>query len=60
MYHKIGKHFPLQFGREVLASDDILNLGDKIDWKDCQKSIDEEIEMAQDIRQQFKPYEIDS
>ncbi|KAK0089641.1 hypothetical protein PV325_006351 [Microctonus aethiopoides] len=60
LYHKIGKHFPLQFGREVLASDDLLNLGDKIDWKDCQKSIDEEIEMAQDIRQQFKPYEIDS
>lgn len=58
LYHKIEKNFPLQFGREVLASVELLNLEDKVDWKDCQKGPDEEIELAKDIRKKFQPYEV--
>lgn len=59
LYHKIKRDFPLQFGREVLACDRILDLSDRVDWKDCKMSIDEEIELAKKIRQRFQPFDLD-
>ncbi|XP_032680222.1 CWF19-like protein 1 [Odontomachus brunneus] len=59
LYYRIKKDFPLQFGREVLASDRILDINDRSDWKDCHMSQDEEIEVAKKIRKQFIPFDID-
>jgi len=51
--------FPLQFGREVLASADLLNLPeDRVDWKNCALTKEGETEVALKIRQAFAPYDI--
>ncbi|XP_063980346.1 CWF19-like protein 1 isoform X2 [Diachasmimorpha longicaudata] len=60
LYTRISKDFPLQFGREVLANDKILNLMHKVDWKDCQISKEEETDLAKTIRKKFEPYDIDT
>ncbi|EEB18869.1 conserved hypothetical protein [Pediculus humanus corporis] len=51
------KNFPIQFGREVLASRAVLNLSDKINWRDCIKSKEEENEMATNFRKQFESFD---
>lgn len=60
LYYRIKKDFPLQFGREVLASDKILDLDDRADWKDCQMDEEEEIELAKRIRREFQPFDLDT
>lgn len=60
LYYRIKKDFPLQFGREVLASDKILDLDDRVDWKDCQLGQEEEIELAKRIRRDFQPFDLDT
>jgi len=60
LYYRIKKDFPLQFGREVLASDRILDINDRSDWKDCHMSQEEETELAKKIRKQFAPFDIDT
>ncbi|XP_076298186.1 CWF19-like protein 1 isoform X2 [Lasioglossum baleicum] len=59
LYYRIKKDFPLQFGREVLAADRILDISDRIDWKDCQIPMEEEIELANRIRKEFQPFDLD-
>lgn len=60
LYYRIKKDFPLQFGREVLASDRILDINDRADWKDCHMDKDEETELAKKIRKEFQPFDIDT
>ena len=57
LYHRIKKDFPLQFGREVLACDRILDIPNRADWRECVLDKDEENELARKIRNQFKPYQ---
>ncbi|XP_046435510.1 CWF19-like protein 1 [Neodiprion fabricii] len=57
LYHRIRKSFPIQFGREALASDRILDMSDRADWKDCQLDKEEETQLAKKIRQQFQEYD---
>ncbi|KAH7932374.1 hypothetical protein HPB51_029324 [Rhipicephalus microplus] len=57
LLHRIKKNFPLQFGREVLACEEVLNLPDKADWKDCKMSRDEEVAMVAEFRKQFEPFD---
>ncbi|KAG5319992.1 C19L1 protein, partial [Pseudoatta argentina] len=59
LYYRIKKDFPLQFGREVLASDRILDINDRSDWKDCHTSQEEETELAKKVRKQFTPFDVD-
>ena len=57
LFHKVQKGFPLQFGREVLASKYLLNMEERVDWKDCKVEKKEEIRMANDFRKIFEPYD---
>ena len=57
LFHRIRKSFPLQFGREVLASPPLLNLPEKIDWRDCPLSREEEIHLANEFRKVFLPFD---
>ncbi|KAG0721321.1 CWF19-like protein 1 [Chionoecetes opilio] len=57
LYHRVKKNFPLQFGREVLASPPILNVTERIDWRECKISVDEETELRNKIREDFRPYD---
>ncbi|KAL1455394.1 hypothetical protein WDU94_009490 [Cyamophila willieti] len=52
----IQNKFPLDFGRQVLASDDILNMSDRDSWKNCVVSKDEETALTMKFRNDFKPF----
>ncbi|KAF7656109.1 hypothetical protein LDENG_00046290 [Lucifuga dentata] len=57
LYYRIQKHFPLQFGREVLASEAVLNMPTRADWKECKQSREEEEESSKRLRDDFQPYD---
>ncbi|XP_058527205.1 CWF19-like protein 1 isoform X2 [Ochotona princeps] len=57
LFHRIKKNFPLQFGREVLASEAILNIPEKSDWRQCQISKEEEETLARRFRKDFEPFD---
>ncbi|KAM4839590.1 CWF19-like protein 1 isoform X2 [Urocitellus parryii] len=57
LFHRIKKNFPLQFGREVLASEAILNIPNKSDWRQCQISKEEEEILARRFRKDFEPFD---
>ncbi|XP_045138727.1 CWF19-like protein 1 isoform X3 [Portunus trituberculatus] len=57
LYHRVKKNFPLQFGREVLASPPILNVTERIDWRECKMSKEEETDLRDRIREDFQPYD---
>ncbi|XP_043569496.1 CWF19-like protein 1 isoform X4 [Chiloscyllium plagiosum] len=57
LLHRIKKHFPLQFGREVLASEAVLNMPDKANWRECKYSREDEEEFAKVFRNGFQPYD---
>ncbi|KAK4323675.1 hypothetical protein Pmani_005646 [Petrolisthes manimaculis] len=57
LYHRIKKNFPLQFGREALASPPILNIPERIDWRECKSSQEEDTILCGKIRKAFQPYD---
>ncbi|XP_054278247.1 CWF19-like protein 1 [Macrosteles quadrilineatus] len=57
LYHRVRKNFPLQFGREVLASSELLDMEDRADWRSCTASKEEETKTALDFRNVFKPFD---
>ncbi len=57
LFVAIKKNFPIQFGRELLASEAILNCPEKIDWKQCKMNKEEEIECVKNLRDGFKPFD---
>ncbi|XP_034019142.1 CWF19-like protein 1 [Thalassophryne amazonica] len=57
LFYRIQKHFPLQFGREVLASEAVLNIPTRADWKECKQSREEEEECSRKLREDFLPYD---
>ncbi|GLG99136.1 CWF19-like protein 1 homolog [Gryllus bimaculatus] len=57
LFHRIQKSFPLQFGRDVLASEYVLNMPDRSDWKDCKVSKEEETTMTNNFRSSFEEFD---
>ncbi|XP_053864467.1 CWF19-like protein 1 isoform X1 [Malaclemys terrapin pileata] len=57
LFHRIKKKFPLQFGREVLASEAILNVPGRADWQQCTASRDEAEATAKAFREDFQPFD---
>lgn len=51
------KTFPLQFGREVLASLPLLNKPDRVDWRDCKLTRDQEVMEANEFREAFEKFD---
>ncbi|GMS79289.1 hypothetical protein PENTCL1PPCAC_1464, partial [Pristionchus entomophagus] len=51
------KGFPLQFAREVLASDEILGCEDKVDWRACELGKEEETKFTKKLQERFKPFD---
>lgn len=51
------KQFPLHFGREVFCSDTLLKCEQKIDWRECAISKEEEIMLVKRFREKFKPFD---
>lgn len=59
LYTKINPsmNFPLNFGREVLASGPILNIESRSDWKSCILGKDEEAKLVSTMSKKFEPYD---
>merc|ERR1711972_177267 len=57
LFCTIKKNFPLQFGREVVACSDLLDIEDRVDWSECKISKDEEINLVKSFKQKFTPYD---
>eukprot|EP00262_Sarcandra_glabra_P004851 TRINITY_DN16090_c0_g1_i1.p1 TRINITY_DN16090_c0_g1~~TRINITY_DN16090_c0_g1_i1.p1 ORF type:complete len:435 (-),score=66.37 TRINITY_DN16090_c0_g1_i1:58-1362(-) len=47
--------FPVQFGREVLAG--LLNMPDRVDWRNCKLSKEEEMQMAEGFKKRFEEFD---
>lgn len=50
-------HFPLHFGREVFCADTLHNCEEKVNWKECLLSKEEECVVVKKIRDNFKPFD---
>ncbi|XP_038053166.1 CWF19-like protein 1 [Patiria miniata] len=58
LLHQIKRNFfPLQFGREVMASEDLLDMPDRANWKACSMEKEEEARLAQEFRKKFAPFD---
>lgn len=57
LYHRVTNNFPLQFGREVLASEELLDMADRADWRDCKATREEETELVKTFRSAFEPFD---
>ncbi|XP_071511088.1 CWF19-like protein 1 [Diadema antillarum] len=57
LLHRIKKFFPLQFGREVMAAEELLDMPDRINWKNCNYTKEEESKMAATFREDFQPFD---
>lgn len=57
LYTRCRAGFPLQFGREVLATGPVLNMVDRVEWKDCIKPRAEEDVLVQRMRKDFEPFD---
>ncbi|XP_036373805.1 CWF19-like protein 1 isoform X2 [Megalops cyprinoides] len=57
LFHRIKKNFPLQFGREVLASEAVLNIPTRADWRECKYSREEEESLTKKVREEFEPFD---
>ncbi|KRT83265.1 hypothetical protein AMK59_3916 [Oryctes borbonicus] len=53
-----SKGFPINFGRDVLAMGPILNMSDRVEWKDCILGKKDEEMLVKRIRTDFEPYDI--
>ncbi|XP_018563019.1 CWF19-like protein 1 homolog isoform X2 [Anoplophora glabripennis] len=59
LYTKIqgSVHFPLNFPREVLSSGPVLDMPNRVEWKDCILPKEEEEELVQRLRTDFEPFD---
>ncbi|XP_049616384.1 CWF19-like protein 1 [Syngnathus scovelli] len=57
LFYRIRRNFPLQFGREVLASEALLNIPTRADWKECKQSRAEEEAACAQLRDAFQPFD---
>jgi hypothetical protein len=51
------RQFPINFGREILCDDNLLNCSDNIDWRTCVLEKDKEQEAVQKFKKLFKEYD---
>ena len=57
LYHRVRSGFPIHFGREVLCCPNLLDLEDRIDWRECKGTKEEETEMTKEFRKKFQPFD---
>ena len=57
LFHRVRKGFPIQFGREVLASPPLLNMEERVDWRECKADKETETQMTKAFRKLFAPFD---
>ena len=51
-----SKAFPINFGRDILASESLLNKPDNVDWRNCLLGQEKEERIVKVIREKFQPF----
>lgn len=51
------KNFPIQLAREIMCAENVLDLENKIDWRECKLSREEEVETVKTLRAKYKPFD---
>ncbi|KAK9498000.1 hypothetical protein O3M35_003891 [Rhynocoris fuscipes] len=49
--------FPLNFGREALACESLLNIPEKLNWRECEQTKDEEIKIVETLKKKFQKFD---
>ena len=57
MFPRVRSGFPIQFGREALAAQRLLDLEERVDWRHCKVDKDVETRLTKEFRETFKPYD---
>ncbi|NXL67458.1 C19L1 protein, partial [Chordeiles acutipennis] len=57
LFHRIRGRFPLHFGRWVLASEALLALPQRVDWRRCAAERPQEAAQARAFRRDFQPFD---
>ncbi|XP_051976264.1 CWF19-like protein 1 [Xyrauchen texanus] len=60
LFYRLKKQFPLQFGREVLAIEAVLNIPMRADWRECKCAREEEEDLTKHIHSDFSPSTLSS
>ena len=60
LFHRIQKNFPIQFGREVMADEEMLNKPESVDWRNCKYSKEQETCMAKQFQKAFIPFDFNA
>ena len=60
LFHKIQKSFPIQFGRQVMADERILNKPDAVEWRNCSLSKEEATVAAKTFQKGFKSFDFNA
>lgn len=51
------KFFPLHFGREVFCSSELFDCEEKVDWRECSLSKEQEEQYVKEFREEFKEFD---
>lgn len=51
------KFFPIHLAREIFCNENLLNCDEKIDWKECKLTKDEEIELVNKFKRKWNAFE---
>ncbi|XP_077969693.1 CWF19-like protein 1 isoform X1 [Styela clava] len=57
LLHTIKAFFPLQFGREAICGALVLNVPDRVNWRDCVLVKDDEVTFTKKFRDVFTPHD---
>jgi len=57
LFHRIKKYFPLQFGREAMSVQTVLNIPQRVDWRSCILSRSEEENSTKVFRKFFHKFD---
>lgn len=60
LFHRIQKAFPIQFGRDVLADQRLLNKPGAVDWRNCTQDKETETKMAKRFQKEFRKYDFNA
>uniref|UniRef100_A0A1I7Y275 CWF19-like protein 1 n=1 Tax=Steinernema glaseri TaxID=37863 RepID=A0A1I7Y275_9BILA len=56
LFTRSMRNFPLQFGREVLASKPLLDCEEKVDWRDCELPKAQQAALVKKLAEGFKKF----
>lgn len=54
------KHFPINFGRDFVCAETLLNAEDKVDWKNCKLPRNVEDNIVEQFKKAYKPFDFNA